>query len=48
MNHGLLPVPRTAEAPGDEWSLPFGEGWISIVNPVCPGDVYKVAVGETS
>lgn len=25
-------VPRTAEAPSDELSLPFDEGWIFIVN----------------
>lgn len=50
MNHGFQPptyVPRTAEAPGDEQSLPFGEGWIVIVNTVHPGDIYSVAVGET-
>lgn len=41
-------VPGTAVAPGDERFLPFGEGWIFVVNTACPGDVYKVAVGETN
>ena len=36
------------EAPSDELSLPFGKGWIFVVNTVCPGDVYKVAVRETN
>lgn len=51
MNHDLLAathVPRTAVAPGDEQSLPFGEGWIFIVSTACPGDACKAAVGETS
>lgn len=50
MNHDLLAathVPRTAVAPGDEQSLPFGEG-IFIVSTACPGDACKAAVGETS
>jgi len=46
-NHPCVSL-EPVEAPGDEQSLPFGEGWIFIANTVCPGDVYKVAVGETN